>query len=197
MTKLKKGSFGYLQQKKKREIVITVILFVIALSIYGAGLIIKKSNQSAFTVFAILMCLPASQYLIRVILYIRARGCSVSARDKIEESIGDLYGEYDLYFTSYEKNFAISHMVYADGSLYSFTEDDKLSEKSFAAFLDEMMKKGQRKKCPVHVINDLDKYVRRLKELQERNEKNVDAKELEVDADRCADLFVLLHSITL
>ena len=197
MNKLKKGQFGYLQQKRTKEIVITVILFVIAFSIYGAGLIIKKSNQSAFTVFAILMCLPASQYLIRVILYIRAKGCSAYAREKIEENIGPLYGEYDLYFTSYDKNFAISHMVYADGSLYAFTEDEKLQEKTFAAFLDEMMKKGQRKKCGIHVINDLDKYVKRLNELQALAEKNRDPKAQEADADRCADLFLLIHSITL
>ncbi len=197
MNKIKKGQYGYLQNKRTKEIIITVILFVIAFSIYGAGLIIKKSNQSAFTIFAILMCLPASQYLIRVILYIRAHGCSSSARDLIHENIGSLYGEYDLYFTSYDKNFAISHMFYADGSLYAFTEDEKLQEKAFIAFLDEMLKKGQRKKCPIHVINDVEKYVKRMHELQTLIEKNTDPKALETDADRCADLFVLLHSITL
>ena len=196
MKKLPKGQFGYLEKRKKREILFTLCLFAVALILYVIGLILKKTNQNMFPLFAILMCLPASRYLVSSILYVRAKGCSLKVRDMIRENVGELYGEYDLYFTSYNKNFAFSHMFYADGSLIGLSEDPSMDEKAFVTFMEDMLQKGQRKKCSIHVLTDPEKYCRRMREMNALVAA-FDAETKEKESDRIADLFVLIHSITL
>ena len=71
-----KGQYGYLKRQMKRELIKTFILFGISLSLYFAGRITTGTNKNLLTIVAVLGFLPASQFAVRSIMFMRAKGCS-------------------------------------------------------------------------------------------------------------------------
>ena len=67
MKKIQKGKPGYLNYKRKVEILRTVIYFVIVLAIFALGYWQTHTRLNLLTVVAILGCLPASKALVGVI----------------------------------------------------------------------------------------------------------------------------------
>ncbi len=164
-----KGTFGYLDAQKKRVFLRTVIYFAIPLSLLAAGIISTGSRRNLLTVVAILGCLPACKSLVNLILYCRTRGCSEAAHETIVLVSRErgLKGMYDLYFTSYKRNFAISHMVVCGKNLCGFTEDPGCDAKACKEHLDTMLKQGGCKDMTVKIFTDLPKYCERLRQLSE------------------------------
>lgn len=66
---LEKGSFEYINKKKKRKIIMVIAIIVIALAIFGVGLLLNKmSRANIFTVLAILCVLPWAKQLVALIV---------------------------------------------------------------------------------------------------------------------------------
>ena len=61
MKKVEKGKPGYLNYKKKAEILRTVIYFAIVAAIFLLGYTQTHTRLNLMTVVAVLGCLPASQ----------------------------------------------------------------------------------------------------------------------------------------
>lgn len=67
--KAEKGEFGYLNKRKKGVLLWIILLVVIALAIYIAGLLLNKmSNRNVFTIVAILFALPVAKQLVALIV---------------------------------------------------------------------------------------------------------------------------------
>ena len=56
-----KGTYGYLEKKRKTELIRTILLFAIAFGIYLAGYFSTGTQQNLFTIIAVLGMLPACQ----------------------------------------------------------------------------------------------------------------------------------------
>ena len=67
MKKVEKGKPGYLNYKKKAEILRTVIYFAIVAAIFLLGYTQTHTRLNLMTVVAVLGCLPASKALVGVI----------------------------------------------------------------------------------------------------------------------------------
>ena len=117
-----KGTSGYLRTQKNYEILRTVLYFAISLSLFIAGWVTTGSRENLLTIVAVLGCLPACKSIVNLIMLCRAKGCSREVYEQIKPCEGRLIGMCDLYFTSYQKNFPISHMV-VDGKV---TRDSKI-----------------------------------------------------------------------
>lgn len=173
MKKAVKGNYGYINAKRNKVILQTIVFFAISLAIFMIGYVTTGTRKNLLTVVAVLGCLPACKSLVNMIMFLRARGCSVSAMEKIQPFEGHLIGMYDMYFTSYQKNFAISHMVLEDKVILAYTEDEKFDHKAFKEHLNNMLKQGGFKDMTITSSGDLDKYCEQLKNLNDRNqEKN-------------------------
>lgn len=160
-----KGQFGYLAAKRRLVLLRTVIFFAIPLSLFAAGIIATGSRRNLLTIVAVLGCLPACKSLVNLILYMRAKGCSDEAHRILKASEGSLEGMYDMYFTSYKQNFAISHMVSAGKNLCGFTEDPGCGTKACEEHLGIMLAQGGCRDITVKIFTDLNKYCERLRQL--------------------------------
>lgn len=58
MKRIEKGTPGYLDYKKKVEIIRTVIYFLLVAAIFTLGYVQTKTRSNLLTVVAILGCLP-------------------------------------------------------------------------------------------------------------------------------------------
>ena len=124
--KYTKGDYCFFQQKKKMEILKTILFFGISAALYVAGIIATGSNKNYLTIVAILGCLPASKSAVSMVMYLKAKGCSDKAYQFIAKEVGENIGAYNLYFTSYDKNFDMSHVFVKGMTIIGFTENHQI-----------------------------------------------------------------------
>lgn len=161
-----KGSRNYLNSQKKYEILRTVIYFGISISLFLAGWIMMKDRANVLTIVAVLGCLPASRSAVAMILFLRYHSCSESAAGEIVAHQKELSGLYDMVFTSYNKNFVVSHITVKGNTVCGYTEDDKFAEQEFYKHIDGILKAGGFSEVSIKIFTDLKKYCNRLDQLQ-------------------------------
>ena len=180
MKKAIKGTYGYLQQKRNLVLIRTIIYFAIALALFFAGVITTGTRKNLRTVVAVLGLLPASKSFVNLVMYMRAKGCSLSAKEAITKAEGSLIGMYDMYFTSYKENFALSHMVVEGKNICGYTESSSCNCKDCEEHLETMLKQGGYKDLTIKIFTDLNKYCERLKQLNRLEHEKTPEKDDEV-----------------
>lgn len=180
MKRAVKGNFGYIKAKRKLVILRTIVYFAISLALFAAGYMTTGSKNNLLTIVAILGCLPACKSLVNTIMFLRATGCSEMAKNALEPVEGRLIGMYDMYFTSYQKNFAVSHMIVEGKVILGYTENDKCDRKACEEHLQTMLKQGGFKDMTVKISGDLQKYIRQLENLNDMKQENNPEKDDEV-----------------
>lgn len=185
--KVQKGAYGYLAYKKKTSTIITIGMFAISIALYIAGYITTKTNANLLTVVAILGCLPASKSAVGMIMYLKAKGCSGEDNEAIDNVIGSLDGYYDLYFTGYQKNFPTDHLVVTQNSIIAYSSDTKITEKDFNEHMKDILNKERIHDITVKLFMDRDKYLNRLKELNQS----------ETDTSARKDIVSMLFNVSL
>lgn len=171
--KIAKGQYGYIAQQKKWSTARTLILFALSLSIFIIGIISTGSKENLLTVVAVLGCLPAGRSAVNTIMFLRARGCSKEAKEKISLSCGEITQLYDMFFTSYEKNYQVSHMVVQDNIVCGYSESPKTDGSSCEKHLDTYLKQGGCKGVAIKIFDDIEKYCEGLANLQKQKPSQV------------------------
>lgn len=180
-----KGAYGYLENRKIYTALRTVLFFLLCVGIYLAGYL---TNRNLLTVVAILGCLPACKSAVNFIVFIRAKGCSSALHKKVQDYDEALDTMYDMYFTSYQKNYPISHLALKGNILCGITEDPKCNGKEAEKHLTQMLMQDGIKNMTVNIFSEAGKYIDRLSRL----------KDLEVDsAKNKEDILRLLYDISL
>ena len=160
-----KGTEGYIRSQKKYEVIRTLLYFAVSLSLYVAGYIQTGQRANLLTIVAVLGCLPASKSAVSAIMFLRARGCSAEAAKEIQAHSRELDGIYDCVFTSYKKNFSVSHMAVRGNTVCGYTEDPKFQEYEFYKHLGDILKLDGQKDVTVKIFSNLARYTERLEQM--------------------------------
>lgn len=171
--KYTKGDHQYLHYKKRMETIKTIVFFGMSAALYISGYVTTGSNKNYLTIVAVLGCLPASKSAVSMIMNLRVKGCSERAYKVISQKFGEKTGAYNLYFTSYDKNYDMSHVFVKGMTIIAFTENEKLSEAGFEEHMKTVLNRDSIKGVNVKVYKDLEKYTARMEQmLNLENEKN-------------------------
>ena len=187
-----KGTINYINSQKKFEILRTLIYFAISIALFVAGYIQTGRKTNLLTVVAILGCLPASKSAVGAIMFLRFKSCSAKAAEEIEKHCQGLHSLYDMVFTSYQKNYAVSHLAVKGNTVCGYSEDPKFLENEFYKHLDSILKMDGLKDVTVKIFTDLNKYTSRLDQLS-----LVQTKEPETDDNRTSAIIATLKSVAL
>ena len=160
-----KGSYEHAKYKRTVDIIITIILFLLSLGLFVIGYVATGSKKNLLTIVAVLGLLPACKMVVDVIMCFRVKPVEESVREGIDASIGKLYGLYHMYFTSYDKNFPIDHLVITSNSVIGLCSNPKFDEKMFITHLKDYMRKDGIKDITIKIFDDYNKYLNRLSEL--------------------------------
>mgnify|MGYP007033828630 CR=1 FL=1 len=180
MTRAVKGNFGYIRAKRLAVLIRTIVFFGISLSLFAAGCITTGKKENLLTIVAVLGCLPACKSMVNTVMLFRARGCSDQARDAIKPLEGRLIGMYDMYFTSYQKNFALSHMVVEGNLVLGYTESGGCDCTACQEHLQAMLRQGGFKDRTITISQSLSKYCEQLKNLNQMTPSGSPEKDDEV-----------------
>lgn len=182
-----KGTRNYLKTQKKYEIIRTVIYFGISISLFIAGWVATKNRINLLTVVAILGCLPASKSAVGMIMFLRYKGCKQENGDAIETHMEGLNGMFDMVFTSYDKNFQVSHVTVKGNTICGFTQDERFEEQAFNKHISAILKADNYRDTSIKIFSDLNKYLERLDQL----------KELDTDETHTLGIMDTLKSVSL
>ena len=183
-----KGNYGYIECQKKFSIIRTIIYFALSLAIYAIGYYSTGTSRNLLTVVAVLGCLPSCKSAVNAVMFLRATGCSQEVREKVSEYDDKLTCFYDMYFTSYQKNYPISHMVLKGNVICAYAENGKCDCNSGEKHIEQLLKQDGYKNMTVKIFDKPEKYIDRLGQLAE----------LDVEESKNRDdMIMMFYSVTL
>ena len=169
-----KGTENYLNSQKKYELFRTLIYFSISVSLLIAGWVQTGSRANLLSIIAILGCLPASKSAVNTIMFYRFHSASKETIDAVKPHEKGLSALYDCVFTSYKKNFEVAHVVVKDNIICGYSENKAFDETAFYSHILDILHLDGHKEVTVKVFTDLKKYIDRLDQINELEEKNHD-----------------------
>ena len=157
-----KGSYGYLNHKRKTELIRTILFFSIAFGLYLWGYSSTGTQQNLFTILAVLGMLPACQRAVICVLAYKAVGTEKEDYELLNpvlERLG-LFGLYDLFFTGEKENYAVGLACLTEKSLFFLCKKgDQLS-----GHLSPFLTAEGLEELNVTVFTDAEKLARALEE---------------------------------
>ena len=181
---MKKGSFGYLQKKRVFSLVKSILFLAAVLIIYFTALHHFHTNKNIFSIIAAVGALPTGRSIVETVMCYRARSASYRVRQKVEEipGISSCYSLYDLYLTSYERAYSLSHAAIGNGLLVGLTEAQDTDCRLCGQHICDMAAKEGIEGFKADIYRNLDEYTAALKDLV-RNKEKPDALTAETDGD--------------
>jgi len=181
---MKKGSFGYLQKKRVFSLVKSILFLAAVLIIYFTALHHFHTNKNIFSIIAAVGALPTGRSIVETVMCYRARSASDRVRQKVEEipGISSCYSLYDLYLTSYERAYSLSHAAIGNGLLVGLTEAQDTDCRLCGQHICDMAAKEGIEGFKADIYRNLDEYTAALKDLV-RNKEKPDALTAETDGD--------------
>ena len=165
MKKHKKGTPGYLNYKKRMEIIRTILYFAIVAAVFFLGYSQTHTRKNVLTIVAILGCLPASKALVGVITRLPYRSIESSMAKEIQEKSGHLSVIYDLVVTSTEKMMPIDCIVVSGNTIFGYASSTKVDLKYAAGHIKDILIKNQFSYVSVKLFNQYNAFLARVEGL--------------------------------
>lgn len=178
MKNVKKGEPGWLSWKKRMEVLKTSLFFGICAAVFLLGYLSTRTTSNLLTIVAVLGCLPSGKSAVAMIMSLRIKGCSPEDMNKIKAKGKGDSGFFNLYFTSYEKNYEIHHLAVKGHSVIAYTADSKTEAVSFEEHIKTILKQNGIGNYNVKLYSDLNKYLERIERLMLREEEKAENKEV-------------------
>lgn len=181
MKKVEKGNPGYLDYKKRVEILRTILYFVIVAAIFLLGYSQTHTNKNLLTVVAVVGCLPASKALVGVIMRFPHRSIDPNYVQEIAEKSGYLTVVYDLVLTSNDKVMPVDCLVISGDKVFGFASDEKTDVEYAAEHIRSMLAQNQQGKVSVRIFHQYPAFLSRVEGLNNiASVEKMDQKEQEL-----------------
>ena len=178
-----KGEHGYLGYQKKKVIIVTIIYYVISLAVFALGYYSTHTKANLLTVVAVLGLLPASKSTVSAIMYIRTPKYSEDTFKTISSCVKSLPAVYDLYLTSYQKNYPINCFVAKDSNLMGYTEFSDVDVSGCEEHIKGILAQNSIKNVNLKIFTDKKKFMERINQLQDMENSSKDLHLLELMLD--------------
>jgi len=165
MKKIQKGKPGYLNYKKKVEIIRTIVYFAIVLAILALGIWQTGTRLNLLTVVAILGCLPASKSLVGVIARFPYPSIDPDKAKEIAKLSRHLTVCYDTVITSREKIMPADCFVISGHNIYGYTHYEKVNPEELAKHIRTILNDNQYTGMTIKVLNQYAPFLARVEGL--------------------------------
>lgn len=122
----KKGEFGYISRRKERAVLTAVIILIVAVAIFVAGLLLNKmSKANIFTIVAVLFVLPWAKQIVAVVVLFPYQSVSRERYERVAVLVEEPVKLYtDLVITSPEKVMNLDFAVVGYGQVIALVGRD-------------------------------------------------------------------------
>ena len=130
-----KGEFGYLNYRKKLNLIKMIVSFAVVAAVLIIGFIVYKTRANIFTVAAIVLVLPAAKMAVAYFVVLPHKPADNELKEKVESKSGSLGVYYDLIFSNSKKPIGTQAVVVSDAAVIALTNENKLFETSLKDFM--------------------------------------------------------------
>lgn len=125
-TKLKKGTFGYLNRNKISAWKRAALMLSVPVIIFIAAWIVNGTRNNVMTVVAIVGCLPGCNQVVRAIMASRYHSMEKALYEETEAVRGERLALYENVFTAYEQNYYVDCIVISGRDVVGYSSDEKI-----------------------------------------------------------------------
>lgn len=137
--KINKGDAGYIDSRKKRVILKTVLQFGIVAALVALGYWQTGTKLNMLTLVAVLGCLPASKALVEVITIFPFKSINKDVAEEISQKANLLTVSFDMVLTTHEKIMQIDSVVISNNTICGYTSNPKTDLAFAAKHMKQMM----------------------------------------------------------
>ena len=159
--KVKKGQPGYINARKKRYLLISLIEFAVVIGILFFGYSQTGTKMNLFTVVAILGCLPACKMMVEFIVMVPFKGIEAGHHEEVEDKAPLLMRVYDLLVSGEDKLMQVDVAVISGKTICGYTSSKKTDEALVSKYLKEMLQNNKCEKVTVKIFNDYNAFLSR------------------------------------
>lgn len=120
-----KGEYGYIDKKKKNQLLISALSMLMVAIICLTGVILYHTQKSVFAVMAALAALPAAKMLVGYLVIMPYHSVKENVKLSLEEVSGDKENckiVYDTVLSSSEKSMSAGVVFIKNGRIYGYTD---------------------------------------------------------------------------
>lgn len=172
--RINKGQVGYINYKKRFQLVYTILILLISLAIFFVGFFTSgKDTKNLLTVLAILGVLPGAKSLVNFVVFFPYHSTDRTLLEKAWALEGEGCASYaDLVITSPEHVMHFDYLCVAGTELIGYTTS-KHAERIEKYFTETMKKQG----VSIHmkIFTSEEALLKRMKGMQMPQEQNIPA----------------------
>ncbi|MBE5961326.1 MAG: hypothetical protein E7256_08060 [Lachnospiraceae bacterium] len=141
--KISKGEHGYIDRRKRQQLLRTIIMFSIAAAIYITGLALNKwENTNVFTIVAALWVLPSAKFLVNYIVLAPFKTVGEEQYEKVLPLVREGDTMYtDMVFTSTEKVMDLAFLIIRGNEAVGLIGREKEDASYMEQYLKDALKK--------------------------------------------------------
>mgnify|MGYP000469489653 CR=1 FL=1 len=165
-----KGEFGYLNYRKKLNLIKMIVSFAVVAAVLIIGFIVYKTRANIFTVAAITdnydkaVFLPAAKMAVAYFVVLPHKPADNELKEKVESKSGSLGVYYDLIFSNSKKPIGTQAVVVSDAAVIALTNENNADKKLFETSLKDFMANDSRN-VNVTLYNDEKSFLSRVSTL--------------------------------
>ncbi len=181
MKRVIKGNPGYLDYKKKVEIIRTIIYFMLVAAIFFLGYSQTHTRKNLMTIVAVVGCLPACKALVGVISRFPYKSITQKHAEEILEKSKHLTSIYDMIITSRDKIMPVDAIVISGNMIYGYTRNEKVDLKYTATHIRGILDQNGFSNLSVKILNSYTSFLARVEgmdsiaEVEQNNTKEKEA----------------------
>lgn len=173
MNKYEKGDYGYINAYKKNKLIIALILAAMIAFVVLTVIIMYGTTNKVVIVFAILLSMPFSKFIIAYIICAKFNPLSKDEYEKIQEETKDtdIKMLYDITISQYEGVKFYHSVCVRNGKVCALVLDKNIVkarsdyEKWLAACVED-----EKYNYKIHVFGDIDAYLKKINSISTPND---------------------------
>ncbi|MBQ8923889.1 MAG: hypothetical protein IJ053_03750 [Lachnospiraceae bacterium] len=173
--KYQKGEYGYMNSYKKSKLIISLIFAAMISFIIITMLIMYGSTQRIMIIFAIILVLPFSKFLISYIMCMTFKPIDKETYEYINDKTASQNGTllYDVVITETAGMKFYQSICVSDGRIYAYIEDKKYKTRKndYIKWIKNCIS-GTKFSYTIYVTDDKDEYIKKVNSVSKANEKN-------------------------
>ncbi len=159
--KINKGDAGYINSRKKRVILKTVLEFGIVAALIGLGYWQTGTKLNLLTIVAVLGCLPASKALVEVITIFPYKSIDENVAKEISEKANLLTVSFDMVLTTQDKIMQIDSIVISNNTICGYASNAKVDTVFAAKHMKQMMNNNRFSDVSVKIFDNYTQFLTR------------------------------------
>lgn len=167
-----KGEFSYLQMRRKKTSINTILCFVMVLIVFFTGLITTRTRNNLLTVVAILGVLPASKAAVGMIMHLRVKPMNKDFHQKCQPFENKMTILYHMLISSKERVVFAECLAIYEHSLFLLCKNPKINEKELCAYLKKTLANQGKGNASVKLFREEGPFIERLKSVQNVSKKD-------------------------